>query len=94
MVSQKIGRSGGSLLDYEEALYFGDCEYASVSRFYVAIERILAIEWFIKQLGFRASDVIEFDHAVECGLLYFIDDPQEARIKAQLKRDSDSNSKT
>ena len=38
------------ILDYEEALYFGESKYAQMSRYYVALERILTIEWFILKL--------------------------------------------
>lgn len=50
LVQIKIGLSAGSLLDYKEALYFGDSKYAQMSRFYVILERIITIEWFIRQL--------------------------------------------
>lgn len=47
-VNKKIGKSGGSLLDYEEALYFGDSKYAQMTRYYVSLERIISIEWFMR----------------------------------------------
>lgn len=34
IIKKKIGLSAGSLLDYEEALYFGDSKFASMSRYY------------------------------------------------------------
>ncbi len=45
-----IQNQTGSILGYEEALYFGDSKYAGMSRFYVYLERIITLEWFIKQL--------------------------------------------
>jgi len=44
---KKIGLSAGSILDYEEALYFGDSKYAALMRFYQSLERIMQIEWFL-----------------------------------------------
>ena len=37
-------------LDFEEALYFGESKYASISRYYGSLERIVALEWFINKL--------------------------------------------
>lgn len=33
-IKKKIGKSAGSLLDYEEALYFGDSKFAQLMRYY------------------------------------------------------------
>jgi len=49
-ISKKIGKSAGTLLDYEEALYFGDSSYASLTRYYFSLERIITMEWFMRQL--------------------------------------------
>ena len=50
MIRKKIGESAGSLLDYEEALYYGDSKYASLIRYYQFLERIITIEWFLNKL--------------------------------------------
>lgn len=50
LVKQKLGNSAGTLLDYNEALYFGDSKYAQLSRYYVSLERIITVEWFINKL--------------------------------------------
>jgi hypothetical protein len=33
-IKRRVGTQGNTLLDYEEALYFGDSKLASLSRFY------------------------------------------------------------
>jgi hypothetical protein len=33
-LKKKLGLSAGSLLDYEEAMYFGDSKFASLMRYY------------------------------------------------------------
>ncbi len=45
------------------------------------MERILTIEWFIKQLQFRSEEVVHFNHAIECGLPFFSDDEFDSRAK-------------
>lgn len=49
-ITEQIGRSAGTLLDYHEALYFGDSHYSQLARYYTSLERILALEWFLIQL--------------------------------------------
>lgn len=44
----RIGKSGTNILDYEEALYFGDSKYAQLIRYYMSLERIANLEWFIR----------------------------------------------
>jgi len=73
-------------LDYEEALYFGDSKYANFSRFYVSLERILTIEWFIQKLQFRPDEVISIDNAIECGQLFWSLDEFDSRINEMLPK--------
>lgn len=49
-LKKKIRNSGSALLDYEEGLYFGDSQYGNMMRYYLALERILTLEWFILKL--------------------------------------------
>jgi hypothetical protein len=45
-----MGNSGSTLLDFEEGLYFGDSQYGNMIKYYLTLERILALEWFILKL--------------------------------------------
>lgn len=37
-------------LDYEEALFFGDSQYSNLVKYYLGLERIITIEWFLNKL--------------------------------------------
>lgn len=76
----KIGRSASGLLDYEEALYFGDSHYSTVMRYYQALERILTVEFFIVKMQFTAAEVVELENAVNTGMLFWKLDDFDARI--------------
>lgn len=39
-----------STLDYEEGLFFGESQYASMARYYMLLERIMELEWFINKI--------------------------------------------
>lgn len=45
-----MGAAASVLLDYEEAQYFGNSQYGNLIKYYIALERILALEWFIIKL--------------------------------------------
>jgi hypothetical protein len=78
---KKIGNSGSALLDYEEGLYFGDSQYGNMMRYYITLERILTLEWFINKLQFLPSEVINMEHALESGLPFWKEDEFDARSK-------------
>ena len=46
----EIDKQGYPMLDYEEALFFGQSKFAKMIRFYQYLERILNLEWFICKL--------------------------------------------
>jgi len=75
----KLGHSAGTVLDYEEALYFGDSNYAQLTRYYISLERIINIEWFINKLQFTPQEVIHIDNAIECGLPFWQPDDYDRR---------------
>jgi hypothetical protein len=80
-----MGTAGSHhVLEYDEALYFGDSKYAALIRFYLYLERILSIEWFIRQLEFTSEDMIHFTHAIDSGLPFFRPDEFENRIHQTL----------
>jgi hypothetical protein len=72
-------------LDYEEALYFGDSKYAALTRYFVSLERIISIEWFLNKLQFRPDEVIHIDNAMESGLPFWREDEFDQRVTAQNK---------
>ena len=49
-IDEIVGRSAGGILDYKEALYFGDSAYAELTKYYLSLERIMSMEWFLIQL--------------------------------------------
>ncbi len=46
----EIDKQGYPLIDYEEALNFGQSTFAKTFRYYQYLERILNLEWFIVKL--------------------------------------------
>jgi hypothetical protein len=61
-------------MDYEEALYFGDSLYGNMIRYYITLERVIMLEWFINKLQFRSDEVINMEHALDCGLPFWKED--------------------
>lgn len=51
-----------------------------MTRYYVALERILTIEWFILKLQFRPDVVIAIDSAMESGQLFYKLDEFDQRV--------------
>jgi hypothetical protein len=78
-LKKKVGNSGSALLDYEEGLYFGDSQYGNMIRYYLTLERILTLEWFIVKLQFPTNEVINMEHALESGLPFWKEDEFDAR---------------
>ena len=77
-----MGNAGNHhVLEYDEALYFGDSKYASLIRFYLYLERTISIEWFIRQLDSSSESMIHFMHAIDSGLPFFKPDEFESRIR-------------
>ena len=35
-------------LDYDEAMGYSDSSYGQIAQFYIYLERIMALEWFIQ----------------------------------------------
>jgi len=80
-----MGTAGSHhVLEYDEALYFGDSKYAALIRFYLYLERTLSIEWFIRQLEFGSESMIHFTHAIDSGLPFFRPDEFESRIRLTI----------
>jgi len=48
-------------------------------KYYITLERILALEWFITKLQFAPKEVINMEHALECGLPFWREDEFDAR---------------
>jgi len=71
-------------MDYEEALYFGDSLYGNMIRYYLTLERVIMLEWFINKLQFRSDEVINMEHALDCGLPFWKEDEFDQRIKSQV----------
>jgi hypothetical protein len=80
-----MGNSGSTLLDFEEGLYFGDSQYGNMIKYYLTLERILALEWFILKLQFPSSEIINMDHALECGLPFWKEDEFDSRAISMPK---------
>ena len=74
LMHDKKGNSLGGLLDYAEALYFGDSVYCRLLGYYQSLERIIALEWFIYKLQLRQRDVVYLDTAIEAGLPFWQED--------------------
>lgn len=85
-LKKKVGNSGSTLLDYEEGLYFGDSQYGNMIRYYLTLERILTLEWFIVKLQFPTNEVINMEHALECGLPFWKEDEFDARTITMPKQ--------
>lgn len=81
-LKKKMGSTGTALLDYEEGLYFGNSQYGNMIRYYISLERVLALEWFIAKLQFSPNEVINIEHALECGLPFWKEDEFDARAKS------------
>lgn len=82
---KKVESAGSAILDFEEGLYFGDSQYGNMIRYYLTLEKILTVEWFINKLQFPPDEVINMEHAIECGLPFWKEDEFDARIKNQIK---------
>jgi len=78
-VKKKIGTTGSAFLDYEEGLYFGNSQFGNMIKYYITLERILALEWFIVKLQFAPKEVINMEHALDCGLPFWKEDEFDAR---------------
>lgn len=85
-LKKKIRNSGSALLDYEEGLYFGDSQYGNMMRYYLALERILTLEWFILKLQFPSNDIINMENSLECGLPFWKEDEFDARAQSTPKK--------
>ena len=82
--AENSSRVNLSPLDYEEAIYFGDSKYADLTRYYVALERIMTLEWFLTKLQFRSDEVISIDNAIESGCLFWKPDEFDKRVSDML----------
>ena len=82
--SDQLNRPYLSPLDYKEAIYFGDSKYADLTRYYVTLERILTLEWFLTKLQFRSDEVINIDSAIESGCLFWRPDEFDKRVNDML----------
>lgn len=94
IIKRKLGLSAGNLLDYEEALYFGDSKFAALMRYYQSVERILTIELFLNKLQINSSQVIHLDQAIETGLPFWKPDGFDARIHQELAPKATSTTST
>lgn len=80
----EIDKQGYPMLDYEEALFFGQSKFARMIRFYQYLDRILNLEWFICKLQFRQDTVVHMDNAIKLGLPFWLDTKYEKRMKKEI----------
>jgi hypothetical protein len=66
-------------LDYAEAMYYGDSKVASLAKYYIGLERIITLEWFINKLQFKTNEVVYLEQAIETGLPFWKEDDFDAR---------------
>jgi hypothetical protein len=43
-------------------------------RYYLTLERVIMLEWFINKLQFRSDEVINLELALDCGLPFWKED--------------------
>lgn len=53
-------------------------------RYYLTLERVIMLEWFINKLQFRSDEVINLELALDCGLPFWKEDEFDQRIKSQI----------
>ena len=65
--------------EYQEALNFSESKYSRLVQYYILLERIFAIEWFIIKMQFRSNSVIKIEDSIESGCLYWTLDSFDKR---------------
>jgi hypothetical protein len=55
-----------------------------MTRYYISLERILSLEWFIKSLSLKVDDIISFNNAIESGIPFFKSDDFDTRAIKEL----------
>ena len=73
-------------LDYEEAVYYGESKYAVMARYYLGLERISTLEWFINKLQFRTDEVVHLENAIQNGLPFWREDEFDQRMMSTLDK--------
>lgn len=53
-------------------------------RYYLLLERIMQLEWFVNKIQFKTSELIHLDTAVESGMPFWQEDDFDARISSSL----------
>lgn len=59
-------------------------------RYYLLMERILQLEWFINKIQFRASELIHLENAIESGGPFWQEDEFDARVAVEHAKDRES----
>jgi len=55
-------------------LHYGDSKIAGLAKYYLGLERIVTLEWFINKLQFKTNEVVALENAIENGLPYWKED--------------------
>jgi len=55
-------------------MHYGDSKIASLAKYYLGLERIITLEWFINKLQFKTNEVVDLENAIENGLIYWKED--------------------